>query len=54
MKAFSASADEDFLVSMFPEKKLFYSIRETTSTTEMAVHTNPFTVLNAAPLMFVP
>lgn len=33
--------------TMFPEKRAFSSFRETTSTTEVAIHTNPFTDLYA-------
>nr|QYK19042.1 CcmFc [Stelis montserratii] len=33
--------------TMFPEKRYFFSIRETTSTTEVAIHTNLFTDLYA-------
>lgn len=33
--------------TMFPEKRYFVSIRETTSTTEVAIHTNLFTDLYA-------
>ncbi|KAG9438404.1 hypothetical protein H6P81_021644 [Aristolochia fimbriata] len=36
-----------FWLTMFPEKRYFFSIRETTSTTEVAIHTNPFTDLYA-------
>lgn len=38
---------KNFWFPMFPEKRYFYSIRETTSTTEVAIHTNPFTDLYA-------
>nr|UZG65898.1 cytochrome c biogenesis C [Clematis acerifolia] len=37
----------NFLFTMFPEKRYFFSIRETTSTTEVAIHTNPLTDLYA-------
>nr|YP_010216539.1 cytochrome c biogenesis FC [Macadamia integrifolia]QXX99519.1 cytochrome c biogenesis FC [Macadamia integrifolia]QXX99561.1 cytochrome c biogenesis FC [Macadamia ternifolia]QXX99603.1 cytochrome c biogenesis FC [Macadamia tetraphylla]UBS93293.1 cytochrome c biogenesis FC [Macadamia integrifolia] len=37
----------NFWLTMFPEKRYFFSIRETTSTTEVAIHTNPFTDLYA-------
>nr|YP_010883770.1 cytochrome c maturation protein CcmFc [Pandanus odorifer]WIW39615.1 cytochrome c maturation protein CcmFc [Pandanus odorifer] len=39
---------KNFWFTMFPEKRYFYSIRETTSTTEVAIHTNPFTDLYAS------
>lgn len=32
-----------FWFTMFPEKRYFFSTRETTSTTEAAIHTNPLT-----------
>ncbi|KAG2679684.1 hypothetical protein I3760_11G062700 [Carya illinoinensis] len=35
----------NFWLTMFPEKRYF---RETTSTTEVAIHTNPFTDLYAS------
>nr|UYG19703.1 cytochrome c biogenesis Fc [Pulsatilla chinensis var. kissii] len=35
------------LFTMFPEKRYFFSIRETTSTTEVAIHTNLLTDLYA-------
>nr|UDH53968.1 cytochrome c biogenesis FC [Hemerocallis citrina] len=38
---------KNFWFTMFPEKRFFFSIRETTSTTEVAIHTNPFTDLYA-------
>nr|WML72258.1 cytochrome c biogenesis FC [Ceratophyllum demersum] len=34
-----------FWLTMFPEKRYSFSIRETTSTTEVAIHTNPLTDL---------
>jgi hypothetical protein len=37
-----------FMFTMFPEKRYFFSIRERTSTTEVAIHTNPFTDLYAS------
>nr|YP_010987419.1 cytochrome c biogenesis FC [Chloranthus spicatus]WON65838.1 cytochrome c biogenesis FC [Chloranthus spicatus] len=37
----------NFWLTMFPEKRYFFSIRETTSTTEVAIHTNPFMDLYA-------
>ncbi|KAL5696889.1 hypothetical protein ACHQM5_031252 [Ranunculus cassubicifolius] len=37
----------NFLFTMFPEKRYFFSIRETTSTTEVAIHTNLLTDLYA-------
>nr|YP_010035088.1 Cytochrome c biogenesis Fc [Aconitum kusnezoffii]YP_010989214.1 Cytochrome c biogenesis Fc [Aconitum carmichaelii]QOX10111.1 Cytochrome c biogenesis Fc [Aconitum kusnezoffii]WOV66874.1 Cytochrome c biogenesis Fc [Aconitum carmichaelii] len=37
----------NLLFTMFPEKRYFFSIRETTSTTEVAIHTNPLTDLYA-------
>lgn len=37
----------NFLFTIFPEKRYFFSIRETTSTTEVAIHTNPLTDLYA-------
>nr|UXC96450.1 cytochrome c biogenesis FC [Amorphophallus albus] len=39
---------KNFWFTMFPEKRYFFSIRETTSTTEVAIHTNPFTDLYAS------
>nr|AVT43937.1 cytochrome c biogenesis FC [Phoenix dactylifera] len=36
---------KNFWFTMFPEKRYFFSIRERTSTTEVAIHTNPFTDL---------
>nr|WFQ81703.1 cytochrome c maturation protein CcmFc [Coptis chinensis]WFQ81719.1 cytochrome c maturation protein CcmFc [Coptis omeiensis] len=41
------SEHNNFLFTMFPEKRYFFSIRETTSTTEVAIHTNPLTDLYA-------
>ena len=38
---------QNFWFTMFPEKRFFFSIRETTSTTEVAIHTNLFTDLYA-------
>ncbi|PUZ39223.1 hypothetical protein GQ55_9G269200 [Panicum hallii var. hallii] len=38
---------KNFWFSMFPERRYFFSIRETRSTTEVAIHTNPFTDLYA-------
>nr|BCT43274.1 cytochrome c biogenesis FC [Musa coccinea] len=38
---------KNFWFTMFPEKRYFFSIRKTTSTTEVAIHTNPFTDLYA-------
>nr|BDV12065.1 putative cytochrome c biogenesis [Dendrobium wilsonii] len=38
---------KNFWFTMFPEKRYFFSIRETTSTTEVAIHTNLFTDLYA-------
>jgi cytochrome c biogenesis factor len=38
------SEHNNFWLTMFPEKRYF---RETTSTTEVAIHTNPFTDLYA-------
>nr|YP_010373902.1 cytochrome c biogenesis FC [Hernandia nymphaeifolia]UPI56084.1 cytochrome c biogenesis FC [Hernandia nymphaeifolia] len=38
---------QNFWLTMFPEKRHFFSIRETTSTTEVATHTNPFMDLYA-------
>nr|YP_009316006.1 cytochrome c biogenesis FC [Cocos nucifera]AOX13000.1 cytochrome c biogenesis FC [Cocos nucifera] len=38
---------KNFWFTMFPEKRYFFSIRERTSTTEVAIHTNPFTDLYA-------
>jgi len=38
---------KNFWVTMFPEKRYFFSIQETTSTTEVAIHTNLFTDLYA-------
>nr|BCT43035.1 cytochrome c biogenesis FC [Musa itinerans var. formosana] len=38
---------KNFLFTMFPEKRYFLSIRKTTSTTEVAIHTNLFTDLYA-------
>nr|YP_010932231.1 cytochrome c biogenesis FC [Hedyosmum orientale]WKT05462.1 cytochrome c biogenesis FC [Hedyosmum orientale] len=37
----------NFWLTMFPEKRYFFSFRETTSTTEVAIHTNPFMDLYA-------
>nr|BDG69790.1 cytochrome c biogenesis FC [Cephalotaxus harringtonia var. wilsoniana] len=34
---------KSFWLTMFPEKRYFLSIRETTSTTKAAIHTNPLT-----------
>nr|QJS35651.1 cytochrome c biogenesis FC [Taxus cuspidata] len=34
---------KSFWLTMFPEKRYFFSIRETTSTTKVAIHTNPLT-----------
>nr|ULM64083.1 cytochrome c biogenesis Fc [Schisandra chinensis]UXN84101.1 cytochrome c biogenesis FC [Kadsura japonica] len=34
---------KNFWKTMFPEKRYFFSIREMTSTAEVAIHTNPFT-----------
>jgi hypothetical protein len=38
---------KNFWFSMFPERRYFFSIRETRSTTEVAIHTNLFTDLYA-------
>nr|BCT42959.1 cytochrome c biogenesis FC [Musa ornata] len=38
---------QNFMFTMFPEKRYFLSIRKTTSTTEVAIHTNLFTDLYA-------
>ncbi|KAG2611573.1 hypothetical protein PVAP13_4KG104105 [Panicum virgatum] len=38
---------KNFWFSMFPERRYIFSIRETRSTTEVAIHTNPFTDLYA-------
>lgn len=38
---------KNFWFTMFPEKRYFFSIQETTSTTEVAIHTNPLTDLYA-------
>jgi hypothetical protein len=38
---------QNFWLTMFPERRYFFSIRETRSTTEVAIHTNPFTDLYA-------
>ncbi len=38
---------KNFWFTMFPEKRYFVSIRERTHTTEVAIHTNPFTDLYA-------
>jgi cytochrome c biogenesis factor len=38
---------QNFWFTMFPEKRYFFSIREKTHTTEVAIHTNPFTDLYA-------
>lgn len=38
---------KNFRFTMFPEKRYFFSIRERTSTTEVAIHTNLFTDLYA-------
>ena len=38
---------QNFWLTMFPEKRDFFSIRKTTSTTEVAIHTNLFTDLYA-------
>ncbi|MCL7039280.1 hypothetical protein MKW94_010425 [Papaver nudicaule] len=42
------SEHKNFWLTMFPEKRYFFSIRETTSTTEVAIHTNLFTDLYAS------
>ncbi|KAI3903832.1 hypothetical protein MKW98_032715 [Papaver atlanticum] len=42
------SEQKNFWLTMFPEKRYFFSIRETTSTTEVAIHTNLFTDLYAS------
>nr|AJP33427.1 cytochrome c biogenesis FC [Araucaria heterophylla]QJH91742.1 cytochrome c maturation subunit FC [Araucaria heterophylla]QXE43716.1 cytochrome c biogenesis FC [Araucaria cunninghamii] len=34
---------KSFWLTMFPEKRYFFSIQETTSTTKAAIHTNPLT-----------
>jgi hypothetical protein len=38
---------KNFWFTMFPERRYFFSIRETRSTTEVAIHTNLFTDLYA-------
>lgn len=38
---------QNLWLTMFPEKRYFFSIRERTHTTEVAIHTNPFTDLYA-------
>ncbi|KAI3917916.1 hypothetical protein MKW98_000150 [Papaver atlanticum] len=42
------SEQKNLWLTMFPEKRYFFSIRETTSTTEVAIHTNLFTDLYAS------
>lgn len=47
MKRMKNREHKNFWLTMFPEKRYFVSIRERTHTTEVAIHTNPFTDLYA-------
>ncbi|RRT65128.1 hypothetical protein B296_00029130 [Ensete ventricosum] len=40
-------SNQNLWLTMFPEKRYHFSILKTTSTTEVAIHTNPFTDLYA-------